>query len=436
VLALIVFAGGELAALGFGSPPERELTPEEHVREILANYAARRDELFDIAPAPAAKIVARILKESDGTAATVLTPIRALGFLGWPQVFEAVVPYVRHPDHAVRLAAIRSLGQLTKFDAIPLIEPFLDSTDREERREAIIALGKFGKSEEIPKIDHAASGDPELEKLAREAAERIKATVQALRTKRFDPVVDAVIDTAEFEDLAALIFVTKFRLLEIVEDRTRAAATRERAVRVLAIARVLRAGLPMRDILADRDNPLDLRLQAIYGVGVTRTKSAVPQLIELLDDADPRIRELSIVALGRIGDTRALEPLLARWAAADPDTRQQLRLAFYRLRSRTGFEPLLEPLRTYQPRAVENVYFISDSLDLSRGYDRAIIAPSLKSPANEERRDALLLLATFGTTADSWILQMYFENDADPLNREIANLGIERLKDIPIWDRA
>lgn len=435
MLALIVFAGGEMAALGFGAPPEPELTPEERVKEILADYGARRDELFDIGPGPAAKIVAKILADSDGTPSAVVTPIRALGFLGWPPVYDSVARYVNHPDHAVRLAAIRSLGQLTKFDAIPLIEPYLESADREERREAIIALGKFGKSEEIPKIDRAARGDPELARLAHEAAERIKATVEALRTKRYDGVVDAVIDTAEFEDLAALIFVTRLRLLEIVSDKARSPATRERAIRVLGIARVRKAAMPMRDILADLNNPFDLRLQAVWGLGVTRTRSAVPQLVELLDHPDPRMRDWSIVSLGRIGDTRALEPLLARWSAADPDLRELMRIAVFRLRSTPGFAALLDPLKTYQPRAVQNVYFISDSLELSHGYDRAIIAPFLKRRGNEARRDALLLLATFAVKADSWILQSYAENDADPLNREIANLGVERLKDIPIWDR-
>ena len=54
----------------------------------------------------------------------------------------------------------------------------------------------------------------------------------------------------------------------------------------------------------------------------------------------------------------------------------------------------------------------------------------------ETRRDALLLLATFGTAADSPLLRNYSEFDDDPLNREIANLGVERLKDIPLWERA
>jgi HEAT repeat protein len=436
VLALIVFPGGDLAALGFASPPEQGLTPEQHVRAVLAGYSARKGELLDVGSGRAVEILTRILESSGDSPAAILPPIRALGFMARPQGFDAVARHLNHSDAGVRLAVIRTLGQMNKFDAIPLIEPFLRSPNRDERREAIVALGKFGKTEEIQRIDAAAAGDPDLERLAREAAARIAATVKGLRTGRYDELVDAVIDTAEYEDLVGFIMFTKFRLLEILSDKTRDPRTRSRAITVLSLARVRRAGLPMRDILADLSQPDDLRLRAVWGLGLTRTRSAVPQLAALLDDPLPSMRDLCILSLGRIGDTRALEPLIARWDAADGARRDQLRLALFRLRSQTSVAALLDPLRTYQPRAVAEVYFISDSLELSRGYHGAALVPFLNSPLAEDRRDALLLLATFGTAADSPLLKNYSEFDDDALNREIANLGVERLKDIPLWERA
>jgi hypothetical protein len=131
-----------------------------------------------------------------------------------------------------------------------------------------------------------------------------------------------------------------------------------------------------------------------------------------------------------------LEPLLACWEAVDAALRGRLQLASYRLRTTSGVDALLEPLKTYQPREIADAVFVSDSLQLSRGYQAAAIAPYLDSSLTEARRDALLLLATFGTKADSAQLHTASKTDADPVNREIARLGVERLKDIPIWERA
>ena len=435
MLALIVFPNGDLATLDFGSPPEPELTPEEHVRAILADFAARKAELLDIGFSPAVGILTGILESSGDAPSALLPPIRALGFLGRSGGVEAVSRHVRHPDLQVRLAVIRSLGQMGKYDSMPLLELLLKSLDRQERREAIIAVGKFPKPEKVAQINSAAGSDPELGQLAREAEARIATTAKGMRTGRYDEMVTAVIETDEFEDLAALMLVTRIPLLNTLSDSGRSPRTRERAMRLVVMAGVRKAGAPMRAILSDRNNPLDLRLRAAHGLGMTRTRGAVPQLIELLDDPQPAMRGFSILSLGRIGDTRALEPLLARWEAADSGLRDRLRLAIYRLRTTSGVTALLEPLRTYQPRAIADVYFISDSLELSRGYRGAVIAPYLNSDVTAQRRDALLLLATFGTAADSPLLQNFSEIDPDELNREIANLGVERLKDIPIWER-
>ena len=434
MLALIVFSGGDVAALDFGDPPEPQLTDEERVREVIADYGARKVELLDIGASASARILAKIVAESKGAPSAVLTPIRAIGFLGRPQAYDAVVPFLKHSNHDVRLAAIRSLGQIAKFDAIPHIEPFLTSADRGERREAVIALGKFAEPKLIPRIEGAASGDPVLDRLAREARDRINATVKGLRTSRFDDLVDVVIDTDEYEDLSALIVVTKFRLLEILSDKTRSPSTRQRAIHILSLNRIRDAGIHMRRLLDDPASPFETRVRAVHGLGLCRVRSAVPQLVALLDHPEPVMRDVCILSLGRIGDARALEPLLAKWDPSRPALCSNLRLAAFRVCS-LDESALLAPLRTYQPRSVESVYLISDELALSTGFSRDAIAPVLVNPKLPVRRHALLLLATFGETADSPVLQHYRDVETDSLNREIANLGVERLKNIPIWER-
>jgi HEAT repeat protein len=322
-----------------------------------------------------------------------------------------------------------------KFEAIPLIEPFLRSLDRLERREAVIAMGKFAKSEVMPQVERAAFGDPELEQLARQAKARIDATQEGIQTKKYQALVNAVIDTDEYEDLVALILVTWRPLLAVLEDETRSPQTRERAMRLLAIARAKKAGPPMRKILGDPWQAPELRLRAAYGMGLLRMRSAVPQLAELLGGNDAVMREVSLLSLGRIGDPRAFHPLVARWPADGGSVRERIRLAIFRVRSPQGAELLLRPLRTYQPRPIAETWFITDSLELVSGYRKELIEPYLRHPDAAARRDALLLLATFAEKSESAELQRHSETDADPLNREIAHLGVERLKDIPLWER-
>ena len=50
---------------------------------------------------------------------------------------------------------------------------------------------------------------------------------------------------------------------------------------------------------------------AIHSAGLWRDSAAVKPLIEILASGDARLRRLAAMALGRIGDRRAVEPLLA-----------------------------------------------------------------------------------------------------------------------------
>jgi HEAT repeat protein len=435
LLALIRFADGELTCLDFGQPIEPRLTVEEHVRHILADFETRRVELIDIGFQDAVAALIEILKTAGDDLTSLLPPVKALGYLGRPQGAPAVTAHIGHADRAVRLAVIRSLGQMGKFESIPVIEPFLRSPDRRERREAIMALGKFAKPEVVAEMESAAGQDAEFRRLVEEARRRVDATVHGIDTGDFAPFADALIDTDEYEDILALLMMCWPPVKQILGGHTRSFETRRRALFLLSCGAMSQAIPEMRTVLDDAGELLPMRLEAIYGLGRTRARSVVPQLIELMDSGETATRDTTIEALGRIGDARALEPLLRKWRAEEPGLRPQLRLAMSRLCATPGLAALLEPLRSYQPRAIADIYFIDDSLELFSGYRRDRIAPLFGSPLPAARRDALLLLATLGAKDDNETLQSSRDADSDPLNREIADLGIERLKDIPLWER-
>ncbi len=80
-----------------------------------------------------------------------------------------------------------------------------------------------------------------------------------------------------------------------------------------------RAGAEARQSVrgALRDSDATVRGAAAHSAGLWRDASAAPALIELLEDARPAVRRCAAEALGRIGATAAVPPLLATSAAID-----------------------------------------------------------------------------------------------------------------------
>jgi hypothetical protein len=435
LLAIISFAGGDVTALEFGNPLEADQTPEEHVRAILDDYPARRGELLEVGFSPGVKILIEILNSSGEAPAAILPPIRALGFMGRPQGSDPVARHIGHPDHEVRLAVIRSLGQMGKFSAMPLVERFANSPDRAEKREAIIAMGKFATPALLIKMKAAAGSDPDLQKLVDEGHARIEATLKGIETEEYTAFVNALIDTDEYEDIVALILYTWKPLQMILEDEHRSPKTRERALQLLAMARVRRAGEGMRRIAVNAAMPLSFRRRAVQGIGLTRARSALHELAGFLDGEDLQMVEFSIRSLGQLGDPSALEPLTEHWDGVPAELKPELRLAISRVAKTAAVTSLLAPLRIYQPRTVEKVQLIDDADVIATGYQPSMLAAYFVSASSEARRDALLLAATLATDEQAGVLRDAAESDPDPMNVEIARLGLERLKNIPLWER-
>jgi HEAT repeat protein len=435
LLAIISFAGGDVTALEFGNPLDADQTPEEHVRAILSDYPARRGELLEVGFSPGVKILIGILNAAGEEPAAILPPIRALGFMGRPQGSDPVARHIGHTDREVRLAVIRSLGQMGKFNAMPLVERFANSRDPGERREAIIAMGKFATPALLTKMKAAAGADPELLRLVQEGQARIEATLKGIETEDYTAFVNALIDTDEYEDIDALILYTWKPLQMILEDEHRSTKTRERALELLAMARVRRAGEGMRRIAVNAGMPLSLRRRAVQGLGLTEARSALRELAAFLDADDIKIVEYAIRSLGQLRDPAALEPLTEHWQSVPPELRNELRLAIARVAKTAAVTSLLAPLRIYQPRAVEKVQLIADDDVIATGYRPAVLAPYFTSQSSEARRDALLLAATLASEEEADVLREAVETEPDPMNVEIARLGLERLKNIPLWER-
>jgi len=103
----------------------------------------------------------------------------------------------------------------------------------------------------------------------------------------------------------------------------------------------------------------DVRMAAIHSVALWRDRDALQQLLELLSDEDPQLRRLSAMALGRIGASEAVQPLLDSWSSEiDPFLKHSTTYALYEMgavRSLPTGHPLSKQLRRMRETERRNV---------------------------------------------------------------------------------
>jgi len=425
MIAFLSLWGTTFGSLTFGAPEAPEMSAEERVRWILADYPTRRDALWDITDLDAIlRVIRGELTAGGAPAGRVLPAAQMLGQIGWPLEVPALQAHIHHPDPAVRRAVIRSLGQTGEPSSIPLIVPFLADSDRTLRREAIIALGKFGEPGLIPQIRAAAGADPELVRLVEQARRRIEATREASP----QTLVDALIETDEYEDLMAQYPAVRGVLEKMVADRRGSDRGRQHATRLLSLRRQRTAGPFFRLRLLPGNDVRDVRLEAIRGLGRTRYRSSVPQLIsEAETTEDAELREAAVIALGEIGLAAAFDPLINLWRRSGLDLRVHLQQALRRICSSPGQTALMQLLGQRVRPSDSRVYVVDDNLELTSDVPRDTLYSLFESPNRVARRDAVLLLAVFGGPEVRSVLAERALADEDVEIRDLAFRAAEWL---------
>ena len=122
---------------------------------------------------------------------------------------------------------------------------------------------------------------------------------------------------------------------------------------------------------ADRDDPRVRRYMALAlgHVGDTR---AVPVLLRALSDDDPETRIYSIWALGSLGDKRALVPLLELAQDDDPGIRKMVVYGLGALRAEEARDTLRAALEDYQMDVAWNAAIALAQLGDATGKDRIL----------------------------------------------------------------
>jgi HEAT repeat protein len=209
---------------------------------------------------------------------------RALKYVGDQRAVPALIKSLEYEDwhskfsvlSTVRANAAEALGKLqSKKAVLPLIERLEDS-DAEVRWKAAEALGKIGDEESLEPLIYALSDtDGDVRKHA----------ARALGELDDEMAVDA--------------------LIEALSDRDW--PVRKNAATSLGRIGDERALKPLLNALNDDD--IDVRRHAI-GALVKMKSKAVKPLLKKLYDTDWQTRAIAAESLGRIGNKKAVQPLI------------------------------------------------------------------------------------------------------------------------------
>ena len=169
------------------------------------------------------------------------------------------------------------------------------------------------------------------------------------------------------------------------------------------------------------------RVRLVEAMGASKVAEAVHSLIALLEDANPSMQEQAVVALGKIGRSAALQPLLARWDTQDGRLRKPICVALRGLSSSVGANFLREFVESNSRVMAESAVFVSDQLERSDQLPKKWLLPLLASAEPLARRDAALLLAVFGDESDASALRSLSQLEGNTELGALARQGADNL---------
>jgi HEAT repeat protein len=309
---------------------------------------------------------------------------------------SALVDLLHHPEVDLRIQAALALGTQPRPEAVAALLDALEDPDANVRFHAIEALGKLGPPAAVEPLAQIAEADdfflsfPALEALARindpsvtarilpllhhelvgdQAAEAlgqigdedaVPALVAALG--RADASVASIVDAlasihrryremfegqVQIEDLVRRS-ISPAGATRIIEAASKASSESLRdfvvvlgwlrgagveralthmlgtpAVQHELIEAIVRFGSPMVDVLVEqlRRDDADTRRAAIIALGHIGDTRAVPALLEVLGEGDRDLQVAICGSLARLGDGRAFEPLLTLLGDQDVSVR-------------------------------------------------------------------------------------------------------------------
>ena len=278
-------------ALGTGARPEAAAALLEALDDPDANVRFHAIEaLGKVAPASAVERLAAIAESSDFFLA--FPALDALARINDPAVAPRIVPLLR--DELVGDEAAEALGQIGDEDVVAPLVAALDRPDA-SASSIVDALAAIHR-----RYTEMFGGGAQIEDLVRRS-------VSATAAKR---LIDGAARTSGASLRHFVLVLGWLRGAAVERALTHLLGTP--AVHHELIEAIVRFGAPMVDVLVEqlgRDD-LDTRRAAVVALGRIGDARAVPALLALLDENDREVLVAVAGALSRLGDRRAFEPLV------------------------------------------------------------------------------------------------------------------------------
>ena len=257
----------------------------------------------------------------------------ALGWAGNRAGIEALLARATdaRESAAVRGAAIAALGRIGDGSVVPVIEGLARDPDTGVRRDALLALIE---SPLAMRTDRVAAGVALLGDLEQDGNMRSRAAVAlgaAKDPRAVEPLIKALEDLRPPKGYGSLPPPrAQTGQAKILAERLRSLHNL-RAHAALALGQIgdQRAVPALLVALSDAD-PF-VRMQSAAALGGLKAQGAVPKLIQALEDPDARVRLVATAVLGVQGDSAAGPALRRTLEDQDGNVRGQAARALGRL---------------------------------------------------------------------------------------------------------
>lgn len=201
----------------------------------------------------------------------------ALGKTADPQVIPTLSAALQDGDAAVREAVVKGLSNINDPQVVGLLIGALQDTEVAIQRGAIDGLGQLNAASAVEPLRSLLTSSPDV----------------AVRQSIIDALA-LIDDPASIEAIAAALNDSDY-------------AVKSNAIDALGAKQSANAISPLLNYVANGGSSLDVE-EALVAIG----PGGVPSLISGLGSDNPNVRLAVVVALGQLGDERAIAPLVER----------------------------------------------------------------------------------------------------------------------------
>ena len=250
----------------------------------------------------------RLLTHQDER--VVVNAALVLGAMGDSSAIPDLLNALNHSSPNVRAEVASSLGESSAKEAVPKLIEKLRDEDHHVRQEVVAALGEIEDENSIPElIKIALDNNHLLSDYALTALKKInseKATEELLSRLKLEHRNHRIRDKAvEALGIIGSASAVESLLEELLKDSANCWIVAE-ALKEIGGQSVI---LELRKVLEHQNLHHPAREYAAYILGELGDKEAVSKLIDVLDFSDWSVLERVIEALGKLGDSTAIQPL-------------------------------------------------------------------------------------------------------------------------------